>query len=61
MLVDPSMMDPSVYQAAKTAGLDNVEDMNHNGKIDVQDVALMQMQSTPPQIPAVQPVQSEVA
>ena len=59
-MLDPSLMDPSVYQAAKAAGLENVEDMNHNGKIDVQDVALMQAKVST-QIPVPQPVQDEVA
>lgn len=60
MIVDPSMMDPSVYQAAKTAGLDNVEDMNHNGKIDIQDVALMQAKANTTQVPLAM-AQSETA
>jgi hypothetical protein len=42
MMVDPSMLDPNVYQAAKAAGLENVDDLNHNGKVDIQDVALAQ-------------------
>ena len=42
-MLDPSLMDPSVFQAAQKAGLDHVDDCNHNGKIDIQDVALMTM------------------
>ena len=45
-MLDPSILDPNVFQAAKAAGLENVEDMNHNGKLDVQDVALMKMAPT---------------
>jgi len=53
-MLDPSMLDPTVFKAAQQAGLDHVEDMNHNGKLDVQDVALMKatvpMQPAQPQI-----------
>jgi hypothetical protein len=42
-MLDPSILDPNVFQAAKAAGLENVEDMNHNGKLDIQDVALMKV------------------
>jgi hypothetical protein len=41
-MFDVSLLDPNVAAAMKNAGLDHVEDMNHNGKLDVQDVALMQ-------------------
>ena len=43
-MIDPSMLDPSVLMAAQKAGLDpsTLVDANINGKIDVQDVALMQ-------------------
>ena len=41
-MLDPAMMDPTVFQAAQKAGLTEVQDMNHNGKLDIQDVALMQ-------------------
>lgn len=41
-MLDPSMLDPNVFQAAQKAGITEIQDMNHNGKLDVQDVALMQ-------------------
>jgi hypothetical protein len=40
-MFDVSLLDPNVAAAMKNAGLDHVEDMNHNGKLDIQDVALM--------------------
>jgi hypothetical protein len=49
-MLDPSILDPNVFQAAQKAGLDHVEDCNHNGKLDIQDVALMQLN-----VPIVQP------
>jgi hypothetical protein len=54
-MLDPSLLDPSVMKAAKSAGLDpsSIPDANHNGKIDVQDVALAQVsQNTSTTIPA---------
>ena len=57
-MFDPSM-DPTVIQAAKKAGLDHVEDLNHNGKIDVQDVALAkaaQANTVQPSIPAAEEI-----
>lgn len=42
-MLDPSILDPNVFQAAKAAGLENMEDLNHNGKLDIQDVALMKV------------------
>ena len=52
-MLDPTLLDPSVMKAAKAAGLNDVQDLNHNGKIDIQDVALTQanVSNTPaPQI-----------
>ena len=45
-MIDPSMMDPQVVVAMKQAGFDHVDDLNHNGKLDVQDVALMKIASS---------------
>jgi len=45
-MLDPSLLDPNVFKAAQQAGLDHVEDMNHNGKLDIQDVALMKATSS---------------
>lgn len=45
MIIDPTMLDPNVYQAAKAAGLVEISDLNFNGKIDIQDVALQQMKT----------------
>lgn len=58
-MLDPSMLDPNVFAAAKKAGLDHVDDMNHNGKLDVQDVALMTVSMPVPAstiAPATEPV-----
>jgi purine nucleoside permease len=45
-MLDPGLLDPNVFKAAQQAGLDHVEDMNHNGKLDIQDVALMKAASS---------------
>lgn len=56
-MFDPSMLDPATAAAMKNAGLTEVQDLNHNGKLDVQDVALMKAaaSSAPVQVPLAQP------
>lgn len=50
-MFDISMLDPNVVSAMKGAGLDHIEDLNFNGKLDIQDVALMKAKAAH-QLPA---------